>query len=485
MRFEDYFTFQPKQYECFQWINKKSYIYYGGARGGGKTYAAIGIAMAVALQFPGIQIVILRKSLEELKQYIIKKFKATFPQGPLYRYKASEKTVYVYNGSQIAFRPMRDISDAEKEQGVGRHMYIIDEANLINEDILIMLRGSLRNGEIKGWKTCTLYTGNPGGVSDLWFKDRFIFPRHEKWLPEELDEANEYVFIQAYLKHNQILLDNDKNYIKKLMSQPEHRRKAWLDGDWNTFAGQFFESWNEERHVVPDFDPPPDWARWRSVDLGKGTHPSVCLWFAQDPMTGIVYCYREESNFETPAEFAGAINKRSFDGESFIATFADPNIWAEKNVVYDNEQYFRQNNIFLTKSSNKRSVGWASLKQWLNWKKDPITNTIVEPYMKVCKSCTGVIETMPILQYAGQNKEDCNTNQLDDYADTLRYFVMGIQYGWVYNGRGMTISEFNEAERRAALEQQDLIVLTTERVEDYEEDYVSDFNYADFGLDNY
>lgn len=437
----------------------------------------------------------MRRTIEELKAQIIPEFLKLFPAGELYKWRPSDKMIRWHNGSTIHFRPLNDMEDALKEQGIERQMYIIDEANLVNEDLLMMLRGSLRNAGIKGWRTTMLMTGNPGGVSDLYFKTRFIRPDYSRWTDAELKDKDEYAFVQAKVHDNQRLLQNDPGYLDMLRSQPEHRRRAWLDGDWDVFAGQFFEMWDERVHVVEDFDPPADWARWRSVDLGKGSHPTVALWWAQQPddgtpEAGTVYCYREMTAYTAPAEAAKQMAELSMPGESFIMSFGDPNIWARDNEIWDNEQFFRQAGIMLTPSSNKRSVGWATLKQWLHWDGHVTSGLITQlPKMKVCRCCVGLRESVPTLQYVGNGKEDCDSKQQDDWADAMRYFVMGVQYGWIYSSNGQQAGEFREHEPIS-------IEIPYEPVRDsrlanerYEEDYNDGFSsygeydtsYADFG----
>ena len=56
----------PKQVEFFKATSK--YIAYGGARGGGKSWAARVKATLLALNYSGIQILLLRRTLAELRE---------------------------------------------------------------------------------------------------------------------------------------------------------------------------------------------------------------------------------------------------------------------------------------------------------------------------------------------------------------------------------------------------------------------------------
>ena len=59
----------PKQWQFIE--SKTRYTAYGGARGGGKTHVLIRACIRGALQYPGIKILILRRTYPELEQTII------------------------------------------------------------------------------------------------------------------------------------------------------------------------------------------------------------------------------------------------------------------------------------------------------------------------------------------------------------------------------------------------------------------------------
>lgn len=433
---------EPKQLEAARLVGKKSYIYFGGARGGGKTYASMGIALYAAMLFPNIKIAFARKTIKELDKELIPRFLNILPSW-LYTYYRSEKMLYFdYNnkgsrkGSSINFISFENPEDAQKEQGIERQLYVIDEANNINYDVLTLLRGSLRNTTVPGWKPTMFMTGNPGGISDHFFKKYFVYSDYESWTAEELERKDEYAFVQSYATDNTKLMEQDPGYIDRLAELPKHLREAWLEGKWDTFAGQFFEEWNEAIHVVPPFDIPDSWVKWRSIDLGRGKHPSVCGWFSQDPNDGTLYMYRELSHYGSIQDFIDGVLLLSPPNEKYATTYADPAIFAADNDVYDNSQFFFRSGLPIERANNSRQIGWRNMKEWLHWTAGAEGKTERMPRLRFFSTCSGTVKTLPTLQYTKKAIDDLDTRQQDDFADVVRYATVHLSYGYIYMGAG-------------------------------------------------
>jgi hypothetical protein len=116
-------------------------------------------------------------------------------------------------------------------------------------------------------------------VKSLWI-DKQPAPGMEH--PEEFD-ASDYDFIPARVSDNPIYA-GDENYLKTLRALPSHLKRAFLDGDWDVFAGQYFDRFDCSRHVVraEQIDWKPWWPRWISIDWGF-EHPAAVYWHAQTP----------------------------------------------------------------------------------------------------------------------------------------------------------------------------------------------------------
>ena len=100
--------------------------------------------------------------------------------------------------------------------------------------------------------------------------------------PEQYD-PNDYDFIRARIADNPIYA-NDLNYRKTLEALPEQLRKAFLDGDWNVFAGQYFDLFEIGRHTArpEEIGMQAWWPRWISIDWGF-QHPSAVYWHCAMP----------------------------------------------------------------------------------------------------------------------------------------------------------------------------------------------------------
>ncbi len=425
--------FTPKQREAWQYVGKGGVLFFGGARAGGKSGFCLRAAWLVACQMRGIRVVLVRKTYPELEDVFITKFLDTFPSShggkELHRYKQKEKTATFWNRSRIIFRAVETEADAEKLQGVECDLLVIDEAPNMEERIFQRLQGSVRGRAGSGFIPTTIMTGNPGGISDHYFITHFVEPDYSQWTESELAQKDHYHYIHARVEHNPHV---DRDYVRRLEALPDDLRKAWLHGIWGNFAGQFFASWRTARHVIEPFDIPEHWPRLRCVDLGYSTHPTVCLWLAQDPEDQRIYVYREYADAGPLEHHVMQISALQPPDEDAQLGYGDPAMFAEgKKERYDSEspaRIFLRNGIALLPANNDRSLGWLVVKQWLESPPDG-----GPPMLQVFACCTVLIETFPLQRYSGgrggQKTKDLDTRGRDDAVDALRYgLVSGFGY---------------------------------------------------------
>lgn len=425
MKVSDLIQFNDRQKEAFAYIGKGARIFYGGARGGGKSYFARAAAMIAAMQFPGISIVFIRETYNELNSNFIMKIEEEY-DGALWKYKLLKKDQMLRfeNGSKIHFRAAEKITDAKKFQGLEYQFMIIDEAPNVLLGLLIKLMGSLRNATIKNFIPTILMTGNPGGGNDKWFQVRFVNPDYKYWNEGELKHKEKYVFVPATVYDNRHV---GTDYMEMLETLPEHLKEAWLNGRWDVFAGQFFEEFNVPHHVIPEFPIPSHWIRVCGIDLGyTEKHPTVCLWGAQDPEDGTVYIYREYVGGKTGSTEISADEIISYsEGENIYGYWLDPAAFAEKKDRADSVspgRIFEDAGVMpLFRANNARVPGWEIVKQWLHWRNNQ------DSKLKIFDTCFHLIETMPQMVYVqeGEGKSrDLDSDRSDDAVDALRYLLM-------------------------------------------------------------
>ena len=82
-------------------LDRHRHIAYGGARGGGKSWAVRAKAKLLALRYPGIKVLIVRRSLRELQNNHIDPLRQEL--GQTAKYRAGDKRFKFPNGSTICF----------------------------------------------------------------------------------------------------------------------------------------------------------------------------------------------------------------------------------------------------------------------------------------------------------------------------------------------------------------------------------------------
>lgn len=423
----------PKQ-ELFLTADN-TYIAFGGARGGGKSWAVRIKAVLLCLNYPGIKVMIVRKTYPELQEnHIIPLCQMLRCHGSrrerLASYNDSKKHIKFPNGSRILFRYCDKLKDADRFQGTEVDILFVDEATHQSEEKIEKLNACVRG--FNDFPKRTYYTCNPGGEGHQWVKRLFIDRKYR----EEEDPA-EYTFIQSKVTDNLALLEKDPRYMRRLKALPPKLRKAWLEGDWNIFEGQFFEDFYDRAehyldrqwtHVIEPFEIPDGWKIYRSFDWGYAK-PFSCGWWAVD-YEGTIYRILElygctetpnEGKKWTPDQVFTEIHRietehRWLAGKRIIGV-ADPAIW-DAETGESLAERAEKHQVFFDKGDHKRIPGWMQVHYRLAFDENGF------PMMYVFKNCKAFIRTIPLLQYDEHKPEDLDTDGEDHVADEVRYFCM-------------------------------------------------------------
>ena len=259
----------------------RRHVAFGGARGGGKSWAVRTKAILLALQYPGIRILIVRKTYKELMNNHVIYLQQTLHDLAVYH--RTDQLFRLPGGSTIAFGYCGCDSDLDQYQGAEYDVVFLDEATQLDESWIRRITACVRG--VNAFPKRVYYTCNPGGRGHAYIKRLFIDRRYE---PGE--NPDDYAFIQSLVTDNTALCKAQPDYIRQLEALPPRLRDAWLYGRWDVFEGQFFDDFRDDpthyddrrfTHVINPFPPPAGWRVYRSFDFGYAK-PFSCAWWAMD-----------------------------------------------------------------------------------------------------------------------------------------------------------------------------------------------------------
>lgn len=389
------------------------FIAYGGARGGGKSWAVRKKAALLGLRYPGIRMLLLRRTFPELRENHILPLMAEL--NGIASYKETDKSFLFPNGSRLRLGYCDNDADVLQYQGQEFDIIFIDEATQFTRYKYDVLTACLRGANDfpkRFYLTC-----NPGGVGHEWVKRLFITKRYERG-----ENPADYTFIPARVYDNRALVTRDPGYVGMLENLPEDLRRAWLDGDWNVFVGQYFTEWREDIHVVEPFPIPEGWRRYFAMDYGLDMLAGY--WIAVDGR-GRAYVYREV--FKPGLVISDAAKEiRRLTVEPVYSYIAPPDLWNRRQDTGKSvAEIFAEQGIPLVRARNDRVAGWLDMKEWLK----PITDETGEMSagLRVFRSCPHLIESIPALQFDEKNPSDCaaEPHEFTHGPDAIRYFLAG------------------------------------------------------------
>ena len=416
----------PKQIEFFKAQTK--HTAYGGARGGGKSWAGRRKLVMLCMRYDRLNVLLLRRTYPELRENHIIPLRSEL--NGYAAYKDSEKAFIFPNESRLKLGYCDNDRDVLQFQGQEFDVILFEEATNFREEWIRMISSSLRSTRTD-FKTRIYYTMNPGGVSHGYFKRLFI---DRNFLDGE--NPDDYLFVKANIFDNNVLMQANPDYIKMLEALPPQKRKAHLYGDWDVYEGQVFEELRNDpehyadrryTHVIDPFDVPDTFTIYRAFDWGY-SKPFAMSYYAVD-YDGRAYmileyygCRNSEPDVGvrmTPDEVFSEVKRIESEhpwlSGRTIYGVADPAIWSKEtgiSVAETAEKY----GIYFEKGDNKRIPGWLQIHERLKFDSDGI------PMLYIFKNCTNMIRTLPLLQYDEKKAEDVDTTGEDHLADSLRYF---------------------------------------------------------------
>ncbi len=401
----------PKQEEFF--LANSRFVAYGGARGGGKSWAVRVKSSLLALNYPGCKILLIRRTLPELKENQIRPLMLLLNNIAVY--KETDHTFTFANGSIIKAGYCDREDDVLQYQGQEYDFIFVDEATQITEYQFMWLSSCLR-GVNDFPKRCYL-TCNPGGVGHSWVKRLFIDREYRG-----AEKPEEYTFIHAKASDNGILKEKDPGYLAWLDSLPDGQREAWRDGNWDAFIGQYFSEFSRDIHVCEPFAIPEHWRRYVSMDYGLDM--CAVLWIAVSP-DNRSYVYKELHKPNLPVSEAASEIVYMNNGDTIYEFLAPPDLWSrQRETGRTTAEIFSESGIYLAKTSNNRVAGWLAVKEQLKPIRDEEGKQTAK--LQIFKNCTNLIKFLPQLCYDDRNPSDCKTepHNITHAPDALRGFCV-------------------------------------------------------------
>lgn len=422
------------------------HVGYGGARGGGKSWAVRTKAKILAAVYAGIKVLIVRRTFPELLNNHINQLREELHG--LAKFNKSEKVFTFPNGSTIKFGYCNCDGDLGQYQGAEYDVIFLDEATQLQEEWIKKINACVRG--VNNFPKRTYYTCNPGGASHGYIKRLFIDRRFE-----EAEKPEDYSFTQALVQDNRALMETQPEYVAELETLPPKLREAWLYGKWDVYEGQFFEDFRTEpdakkcreagitveeareqgrwTHVIKPFDlnsgERRGWNIMRSYDFGYGKPFSLGYWAVD--YDGVLYrileiygCTKEpnegvkwspDEQFRRFREFE---NEHPWlKGRKIVDSVADPAIWDAsrgERIAETAERY----GIYFSPGDNARIPGWMQVHYRLQFDDNGYAR------MYVFEGCNAFTRTIPLMMYSQTKPEDLDTTMEDHVADEVRYMCM-------------------------------------------------------------
>lgn len=420
----------PRQDEFMR--SRARYVGYGGARGGGKSWAVRAKASIMATTHPGIKQLIVRRTYAELEENHMKPLRRLL--GKTAKWREKDHSLTLPNGSEIIFGYCDTDKDVERYQGHEYDIVYLDEATHLTEYQFQTFKAVNRG--TNDFPKRMYITCNPGGVGHAWVKRLFIDRDFR-----ENEDPEDYVFIQAKVYDNKVLQETNLQYVKDLESLPYELKEAWLHGKWDVMAGQYFSEWNREVHVCQAFDIPEGWSWYVAMDYGLDMLAAYAI--AVDP-GGTAYVVDEVYDGRERVDVTGAPGKgliiseaaqriKALAGGRKIGTYlAPPDLWnARQETGRSVADIFAECGVYLTKTSNDRVDGWMAMHERLKIIEGEDGRATAQ--LKIFPKCVNLIRCIPLLQYDDKKPTDVATqpHELTHGPDAIRYFCVY----WVSNGR--------------------------------------------------
>lgn len=275
-----------------------------GGWGSGKSTFLIGEALYVACEYPGADVLLLRRNWKELEKGLILDWHNIVPP-ELFRYQKQEHVATLFNGSHVFFGHLQNGTERDLAQFLSSAFVFIgiDEVGQFSYQAYTFMFGRARinrgcQQNAQGyWPACRVGSAtNPMGPGYGWIKDLWILKKP----PSQIENAKkgedgkyfnergscvydpkDYHYTHSTILDNPAQMQKDPDYINKLQALPPALRAKALEGDLHSVAGSYFGNFSWDRNVR---SLPADRARlifedwqpcWMSMDWGLAHYCAI------------------------------------------------------------------------------------------------------------------------------------------------------------------------------------------------------------------
>jgi hypothetical protein len=391
-------------------------VLYGGAAGGGKSYAMLVDPLRFAHR-AAHRALILRRSMPELRE-LIDKSRELYPKAfPGCRFREVEKIWTFPSGAKLEFGFLERDADVYRYQGQAYSWIGFDEiTHLSTEFSWNYLASRLRTTdlEITPYMRCT---ANPGGAGATWVKKRYVNPSEPN---ESFTGADGLTrrFIPARLEDNPYL-SKDGRYEQMLKALPDVQRRQLLEGNWDITEGAAFTEFDIGVHVVPPFEIPIGWERVKGIDYGYASE-SACIWGCVDPTDGTLIIYRElYRKGLTGEDLAVMITNMELEDPFSVQGVLDTAAWNRTGTTGPTVgETLQRGGHKLRRADKNRIQGKIQIHEYLR------VQPSGRPKIQIFSSCPNLIRELQSIPLDKSNPEDVDTHAPDHAYDALRYLIM-------------------------------------------------------------
>lgn len=444
VKFSELTNFSPKQKIATETADKFKFTLYGGAMGGGKSYWLRWYSIRWLIKtftetgIKGLTAALFCENYPTLKDRHLGKLAIEVPAwlGSLKEDKAYGLCVKLDNAFGDGVLLLRNLDDPSKYASSEFGLVSIDELTKNEKEVFDQLRTRMRWPGLPDTKF--IAGTNPGSIGHEWVKKKWIDNFHE----QGEKEADQFAYVKATARDNPYI---SQAYLRSLDSLPENMRRAFLEGDWDIFEGQFFTEFNRDKHVMPSIPRsslPNHWPNYRSVDVSGRNGITSCHWHTVNE-DGQVITYREyywtgRDSDQHAEEIWYMSHSQDEAGnwgpdENYRCTVMDGAAWHKMGMPETTaEIYLRvwaeldlkhgvDSSSALVPSDKNRVMGWDLMHSYLRLDDKRDTK------WRIMDCCPNLIRTIPLLVHDEKNKDDVDSTGEDHGPDECRYFLQTLR----------------------------------------------------------